>query len=149
VDGRAVHRQRQGLANARVLDARLEHDGHHADGRGEPQPAARDFTAQLLRTELDHVGAVQPEIDGLIPRGAPHLDFHRIEERPAARRIFVGGIDRTPAGGPLGKRKARGECAQKALRRRRIGGVERFADFHAQRAAITRPRGGRGRNRQQ
>src|ERR1039457_6612756 len=65
------------------------------------------------------------------------------------RSVLVGRIDRAPARIPVRYREARGERTPAAQCLRRIGRVNRFADFNVERAAVMGPRGGTGSDREE
>ena len=107
MDGGAVHRQRQRLADARVFHPRTENQRHQAHRGGPPDLAPGRLPARLVRTELHHVRLAEFQIDGLVAQGPRQFDFHGVQKRTAARGVFVGRVHGAPARFPAVMTKAR------------------------------------------
>ena len=143
MDGGAVHRQRQRLADAGIFHPRSENQRHQAHRRGRPDLAPGRLAAQLAGTEFHHVRLAEFEIDGLVAQGPRRLDFHGVQERPAARGVFVGRVHGAPARFPVGDGEAPRQIGHSVTGGGRVGGFEGLPYFNAQRAAVVRAGGGR------
>src|SRR5579864_5028263 len=87
----AVDRKRDGFADVFVA-RRLKNKREEIDGRRGPGAlAVLHEAARVAEKQLDDVGFVQIQVQGLIAQAAAHFHFDAIDIRAAGPVVFVRG----------------------------------------------------------